>query len=137
MSNGNGNDPPPFQRRTSDAVVSSLSLRVQGLENRMELVETGLRDNREELRENTKMTTRITHVLEGAGDGENTGMQGKVESMYDVFDTARSGFRMIGKTGDFLDRHGKKLFWIGVATVCGITYLKTGQFPKWLAGLLV
>lgn len=123
-----------FDRRKEDVNVSALAVRVRGLEGRMELVEQGLHDNREELRENTKLTTRTNTLLDGTQ--EVLGIRQKVDEVYDIFDTTRSGFRLIGRTGDWIDRNGRRAFWFGAFAVAAWTYWKTGHLPEWARQIL-
>lgn len=131
---------PSHERRNGDADLKSVAFRVNALESRMQLVEDGLKGSREEVRENTKITTRIRVLLEGTevdANGERVqGMRDKVSEMYDTFDTAKSGFRMIGKAGDFIDRNGRRIFWLGLIAFAGMTYWKTGKLPDWLVSVI-
>jgi hypothetical protein len=52
-------DEHQFNRRVSDINVQALSLRVAGLESRMEVVEKGMRDNARELLANTALTKQV------------------------------------------------------------------------------
>lgn len=123
MSDGEGQ----FDRRKEDVNVAALALRVRGLEGRMELVERGLNDNRTELRENTILTTRTNTLIEGAEGAP--GLREKVDDVYEIFDAARSGFRILGKTGDWMERNGKRAFWILAVVLAIGTYMKTGKWP--------
>lgn len=53
-----------FDRRQTDANVHALSLRVQGLEGRMERVEGEVHANRRELEANTALTKQVHRMAE-------------------------------------------------------------------------
>jgi predicted phage tail protein len=114
--------------------IRALATRVQGLEGRMETVELDVRGVRDDLRENTTVSTRTHMLLEGTD--EHKGMRDKVAEMYGVVETAQSGLKIIGALGDFIEKNGKRLFWIGLLFAAVITYLKTGHLPPWFVTIL-
>lgn len=116
-----------FDRRKEDVNVAALALRVKGLEGRMELVEEGLKANGDEMRENTKVTMRTNVHIEGTE--QTLGIRAKVDEVYEIFDAARSGFRYLGRVGDWMERNGKRAFWIMACIIALGTYAKTGKWP--------
>lgn len=118
-------EPHNFDRRATDPHVSQLSLRMGALENRVESLEMETRDNNRELRANTVLTQQ-THQ--------------RTEEMYEIFEPARNGFRMIGGVGnaglkviELGGKIAKPLIFIGALGVGVVAYFKTGSFqwPSW------
>ena len=113
-------------RQASDGNFASLNLRVSALESRMECVELEVQNNNRELAANTALTEEI---------------HGKTFEMYEIFDSTRNGFRMIGNIGNFglrvIELGGKvakPLLWIVALGAAGVAWVKTGTFtvPTWL-----
>ena len=90
--------------------------------------------------ENTEITADTQEMV-------NRDVVVKVGEMYEIFDQARNGLRMIesiGKFGlkvgrafvrviEFLAKIAKPLFWIAAVTLGVVTWWKTGTFtlPEW------
>lgn len=134
MQNRKAADAAPGAIRTGNPDLLALGLRVGGLEGRMASVELDVKGARKELRETSKIVLR-THVLI-EGTQAVPGIRTKVDGMYEAFDTARSGFRLIGKVGDFIDSNGRRFFWVAIAVLAVGAYFKTGHFPDWLGKIV-
>lgn len=113
-------------RLASDANFDALNIRVSALETRMEGVELEVKNSNRELAANTALTEDI---------------HGKTYEMYEIFDSTRNGFRMLGNVGDFGLRAiefggklAKPLLWIAALGVGAAAWVKTGNFtlPNWL-----
>lgn len=112
-------------RRADDANWPDLSTRVTALETRMEVVEFEVKNTNREIAANTALTEEI---------------HGQTSEMWEIFDTAKMGFRFMGKVGSagmwFVERGGKLC--MGILAIAGCTYaailwVKTGHFtlPDW------
>lgn len=115
-----------FDRRYSDVNWLSLSQRMGALEGRVEVLEKNTRDNNRELKANTELTEQI---------------HGQTAEMYEIFEPARNGFRMIGAIGNFglkcIETGGKvakPLVWIVALGAACLAWYKTGTWtwPEWI-----
>jgi hypothetical protein len=100
-------EPHRFDRRSSDANVAALALRVDSVERRVENMELQMRANTTELRANTELTRQI-HV--------------KTEEMHDAFAVAKGGFRTL----EFIGRATKPLLYMAAALGAVVVGVKTG-----------
>jgi hypothetical protein len=79
-----------FDRRTSDVNVQALSVRMQGLEGRLEVLEEQGRRTAPELAKNTEMTGEVHQAVFGV-EGEFVGLAGMTKDVHAaVFGTATS-----------------------------------------------
>lgn len=132
-----------FDRRVTDVNVSALSTRMASLEGRVEVLENQGRDQSRELRANTVITgqahdTALEVKAAVIGDNESPGLKGRVDEMYEIFEGARNGFRVLGKAGNagiWIADRAQKIIWIGIAIAAVVTFFKTGHLPEWAVKL--
>ena len=105
-----GDETHKFDRRTTDANLEAIGVRLQGLEGRVEVLEQKSEATNLELRANTELT-RQTHR--------------KVEDIHDVLDAARGGFKLIEGAG----RIAKPLLWVILLVGSVWGYIVTGHWP--------
>lgn len=107
---------PEVERRKTDAKAHE---RLDALERRFGAMEVEIQTN-----------TRITQEIRAHTD-----------EMYELFDGARAGFRMLGSIGNaglkVIQVGGKvarPLVWIAALLVAGVGFFKTGHFtlPDWI-----
>lgn len=152
-------DDHQFDRRTSDVNVQALSVRMQGLEGRLETLEEQGKRSAPELEKNTQMTTEVHEAVFGVpgefpglagmtrdvhkavfGEGDKPGVQQLVQNISEIIETARGFFRGIGrvasgagKASDFVSKSLRRFWWVIATAVAIYTYLKTGKWelPVW------
>lgn len=131
-----------FDRRIEDVNVRALAARINSVENAQRAIQL-------DMMANTRLTTQVHEACFGAG--EDAGMHQQVKEMYQIFESARNGLRMLESIGKFglrvgrgvvslmeaLAKVAKPLFWIAAATAAAVTYTKTGawQMPAWWIAL--
>lgn len=127
-----------FNRRRTDANVLALATRVGSLEGRIEVLEAQSEANGRELVANTRLTQQVHEAVFGVDD--QPGLHAKVGEMHEVFTTAKNGFELLTKMGNFAvkaaetaGKVAKPLFWLVALVVAIFAYFKTGHFawPEW------
>src|SRR5258708_6377985 len=116
---------PEVDRRASDVNVTALSVRIQGLQGPGPILEEQGDEHNRELKANTELTKQANKIASEVHDAvigvdENPGVEARVKEMYEIFDAAREGLRLLertaartGKTADWLSKNGQRIFWIG------------------------
>jgi hypothetical protein len=126
-------DDHQFDRRGGDINVAGLSLRVKALEDRVERVELGQKQQSSELRANTALTRQIHEGLYGRqvpGLEPEPGVAGKVQDMHEIFAEVRGGLRFVGRVADAAAKVAKPFAFLGAMVAAGVVYWKTGEW-KW------
>lgn len=130
-----------FDRRSTDLNVAALTLRMKGLEGRIEVLEQQATDHGRELRANTEMTKlgltkaeRVEEAIFGRDDDEDdVGVKGKVKEMHDVFTDAKRGLAFLNRIADVGARWGKPVAYLAAVITAIVVWWKTGEFhlPGW------
>lgn len=98
-----------FDRRGTDANIAALSVRMSGVEGRVEVLEQKQETTNVELRANTELTRQ---------------MHAKVEEIHEVFMAAKGGFKLVEGAGKI----AKPLLWLVILVGAVWGYLTTGHW---------